>query len=483
MMKKFFLSDRKKLGSISLLFFITATITAGLLILAFDALEARYALKIDNSFNAITTKSEETERVLNELESDVHVYALFTPGEEDQTLISILERYAASSDHFSFSVENLIQNPALVHQISSSLDDNSVTNDCLIVHGKKYDRTRVLTLFDYIVQAYDPDSGTFYIDGLNYEQRLSESIVYVTAPEVPSIQLLTGHGELSLEEISAMEELLLGYNYALTSIDLLGGDELDSGSPLMILSPAKDLTTDQLQKIDTFVKDGGSIFISVDFTLYDDLPNFESLYRSFGFIRKKGLVVAQEDDDESYYYSSPAVLIPYMEMAEPTALLIEHKQTMLILAGSSAFEEPQRTDSLLTNYVLLRSGKAYLRDTSDESNDITQRETDQRGTFPLALTAERAFDDGTRSKAFIIGNSSVFTDSWLYQNTYSAEFLLSMIGYLSPSSPIKLSIQAKDAIRPPLHVVNPLYNWIAIVILPFSVIAAALIVLLPRRRR
>ena len=477
------LSDRKRLGGYSILFVSLALAAAGLLVLAFDALENRYALKIDTSFNAITTKSAETDKVLNELDSDVHVYALFTPGEEDQVLIAILERYAAASRHFTFSVENLLQNPALIRNISSSLDDSTVTNDCLIIHGKQNDRTRILNMTDYITQAYDAQSGMFYVSGLNYEQRISEALLYVTAPDVPSIQLLGGHGELSREDIAAMENLLLNYNYALNPVDLLRGDELDASSPLMILSPVKDLTEDQLSKIDAFARAGGSLFITADFSMHEELPNFDSLYRSYGFIRKKGLVVAQEEEKESYYPSSPAVLMPYMEMAEPTATLITNKQTTLVLAGSAAFEEPQNINNLLVNYVLLRSGNAYLRDTSDQSNDIARRDTDETGTFPLALTAERSFDDGTRSKAFIIGNSSVFTDSWLYQNTYSSEFLLNLVSYLSPASRISLSIQPKTVIRPPLRVANPLLNGIAVAVLPVLMFSTALIVLLPRRRR
>ncbi len=481
-MKKSLFSERKKLGSYSLFFSALVIVMAGLVILALDALEARFALKIDNSYNTITTQSAETKRILNELDSDVHVYALFSPGEEDRALIAVLERYAAVSDYFSFSVESLVHNPALIRHISSSLDDSSVSNDCLIIHGKEKDRTRILNIIDYVTQAYDPQSGAFYISGFNYEQKLSEAIVYVTASEVPSIQLLSGHGELDLSSIGPMMDLLMSYNYSVNSVDLLRGNVLDPLSSLMILSPVKDLTEDQLKKIDTFVRSGGSLFMSVDFSLYDDLPNFESLYRSYGFIRKKGLVVAQEDEYESYY-NSPAVLMPYMDMSEPTAALIAQNQTTLILAGAAAFEEPQAHNINLTNYVLLRSGNAYLRDTSDQSNDITRKETDHTGTFVLAMTAERSFDDGTRSKAFIIGNSSVFIDSWLYENTYSAEFLLSLIQYLSPSSPIRLSIPPKNAIRPPLRISYPLLNGLAISVLPLAVIVLALIVLLPRKRR
>ncbi len=481
-MKKFSLSDKGKLGGVSVISVTLVLAAAMLLVAGFDALENRFALRIDHSFNGVTTTGQETERILRDLDSDVHVYALFSPGQEDETLISILDRYAAASPHFSYSLENLAKNPTLVRSISSSLDDASVSNDCLIVYGKASDRSRILNMTDYLSQSYDMENGSYYVSGLDYERRLSEAILFVTAPEVPAIQLLSGHGELTEDTLTPMKEMLESYNYSIRSVDLLRGDSLQTDSPLMILSPIKDLSEAQLRQVDAFARAGGSLFITMDFSLADELPNFNSLLLNYGFVPRKGLVVADQEEVESYY-SSPAVLLPYMEVAEVTASLIAQKQTTLILAGAMSFEEPPTNDSFLSVNVLLRSGKAYLRDTADNADDISQKATDPTGTFPLALSAERAFDDGTRSKAFIIGNSSVFTDSWLYQNTYSGEFLLSLVSYLSTSSPVSLSIQPKAAVRAPLRMDSPAVNYTVLILLPMAVIAAGILVLVPRRRR
>ena len=485
MKKKFpsplFLS-RRKIGVYSFVSLLAVVILAGLIVTAIDALEKKYALKVDNSFNAITSKSIETDQVLSILENDVHVYALFTPGQEDMALLGLLERYAASSKRFTFSIENLLQNPALIHQISNSLDDAAVSTDCLIVHGKHKDRTRILNVTDYIAQGYDMPSGQFYVDGLRYEQSLTEAILYVTSADLASIQVLSGHGELSREEISNMSSLLAKYNYAVTEVQLLNGDSLNPDELLMILSPGKDLTDKQLREIDDFCHAGGALFIALDFTVYEPMPNFEALLRSFGFRQKKGLVVAMKEETESYY-GSPAVLMPYLELAEPTAAMIDNKQTTVILAGSTAFYEPEKDQQNTVQYVILRSGSAYLRDTSDLADNIEQKETDETGTFPLAVSSERIYQDGSRSKAFIIGNATVFTDGWLYQNTYSAELLLNMVQYLSPIKATNLSIAPKEAIRTPLRINNFLLNHLLLIMLPLSVCFAALIVLLPRRKR
>ena len=154
-----------------------------------------------------------------------------------------------------------------------------------------------------------------------------------------------------------------------------------------------------------------------------------------------------------------------MEITEPTAGLVAGSRLLdtgwLLLLSS-------RRSSMLTTQVVLKSGNAYLRDVQDGTDNIAQPD-DPTGVFPLALTAERVFDDGTRSKAFIIGNSSVFTDSWLYQNTYSAEFLLNIIGYLTPGEPIKIHIAPRDAIRPPMRIEVQWVNQLILALLPLSV--------------
>ncbi|NLA53200.1 MAG: hypothetical protein GX858_02410 [Clostridiales bacterium] len=475
-------SGRRKLGFFSLLSLLAVIILSGVIITGFDTLEQKYALRIDNSFNAITSKSIETDQVLSSLQDDVHVYALFTPGQEDTALLGLLERYAASSKHFTFSIENLLENPALVHQISTSLDDAGVSTDCLIIYGKVKDRTRVLNVTDYIVQAYDMPSGQFYVDGLRYEQSLTEAIVYVTSDDLASIQVLSGHGELSLKDISEMSSLLAQYNYDVREVKQLRDDSLNPADLLMILSPAKDLTNKQIEEIDDFCHAGGSLFIALDFSVYEPMPNFEALLRSFGFRQNIGLVVAMNEETESYY-DSPAVLIPYLELAEPTAAMIENKQTTIILAGSTAFYEPEINQKNIQQYVILRSGNAYLRDTSDQADNIEQKPSDEIGTFPLALASERLYQDGIRSKAFIIGNVTVFTDSWLYQNTYSGEFLLNMVQYLSPKKTVNLAIVPKEAIRQPLRISSYPLNHFLLIMLPLSVFLAAFIVLLPRRKR
>lgn len=450
------------------------------IILGADKLEKRYALRFDLSYNGITSQGELTNQVLDQLEKDVHAYVLFSPGQEDKSLIGLLERYAARTLRFTYSLENLALKPNLAKSISSSLDDNAVSSDSLILHCKDTDRTRVLDGSQYISQAYDPASESIYIAGLKYEKSLTEAILYVSANKLPQIQLLMGQGELTRADTQAMELLLKQYSFSFREVALARGDSLKADELLMVLSPQKDLTEPQLKQLHDFAATGGAFFFTDDFSSAPALQNFAALYRSYGFEKLPGLVVADAEQRGSYY-DSPAVLIPEMLATPATEALVAAKQSSLLLAGAAPFAEPRNAVGLQTT-VMLRSGPSYLSAVTDAFEGIDKQPGDPEGRFPLALLADKAFEDGRHSRAFIIGNSSLFTDSWMQQNTYSAELLLNIIHYLRPDSGVQLDIMPKDAIRPPLQISSPALVSLVLVALPFGVLAVAAPVLLRRRR-
>lgn len=480
-MKKLLDRYRLRQGSASLLRVLSAILLAVLLSLSAQALENRYALRYDFSFNGVTTQGEESKKVLDALTRKVHVYALFTPGQEDLALIGLLERFRARSGYFTFSLENLAQNPGLAGKISNSLSDIQVSNDSLIVYCRETDRARVLNGTDYISQSFDTQSGSYYVSGVTYEKSLSEALIFVSTQQLPILQVLSGHGELSPDETTALEELIVKYNYAFGRVDLQRSDPLDPNSPLLILSPLKDLSEDEVQTINAYCMAGGSLLITRDYAHSLHLPNFEAIYRMYGFEILQGMVIAHEEAQGSYF-ESRAVLMPYMESTQPTLGMVAAGQTTLILAGSVAFQEPPEVNGSLSTQVVLRSGNAYLRRLDDQVTGIEAQPGDQSGIFPVALLADRVFKDGTHSKAFIIGNSSVFTDSWLQGNTYSGEFLLNIVNYLDPGEPIQLAIAPKDAIRQPMRITSPLLVSLMLWLPPATVLISGLIFLLKRKR-
>ncbi len=460
-------------GVIAVLILFTALIGIG---------ERRFGWQTDLSFNAISTTGETTDALLRSLDKDVHAYAVFSDGSEDNQLIALLNRYQARSEHFSWSQENLTRNPLLLQMVSDSDADASVSSDCLILYCADTGRTRVLSAEDYCEYAYAPESGTWVITGWTYEKSMTEALVYITLEELPRVQILQGHGELTESEIAVMKSHLTASGYELTPVSLLSG-ELDPGMPLMILSPTRDITEAELKKLTQYANDGGDVFITVDWTDPDTLPNLYAFYRLYGIEPIGGLVLADSADPGTYYESVPN-LLPEMLYTDLTGVLKAGHADSVLLAGARAFETPASTGSALTTEVVLQSGPtAYIRQLSGDGSGITVdfREGDRQGTFALALSAHRFFDGGKDSRAFAIGNSSLFLDDWMYTYTYSGELLLQALSTLGGGSDIRLDIIARTAARPQLNFASAALPAVLLVLAPLIVLVLALAIYRPRK--
>lgn len=446
-----------------------------------DQLENRLALRIDLSFNRVTSQSEQSKQVLQELIHPVHAYVISSPGMENQDLLGLLNRFSAINPRFSYSTENLVNNPMLVNLLSSSLEDQGVGSDSLLIHSETTKRTRVLSLADFLEQSFDMDSQSFVLSGLRYEKAVIEAILYVTMDELPTVYLLDGHGEIPPELTAHMEGLLATYHYQVLRIDLTKTSFLKSDGLLMILAPQIDLIQAELDIINGFLREGGALLAVSIYSDPDELPLLDALYRQLGFIRKPGIVVA-EIEDHAAYIDSPVFLTPYLQNTQASASMIAAGQTRLRMPGARAFEGISQSRSLQVEPLIL-SGMAYIKPIERANLSLLQEEGEEEGRFALGLLSTLIHTDGQLSKAAILGNAAMFLDQFLQESSYGDQLLLHLVDYLIPRKAISLDISPKKLVRESLNIGNPLLPQLAIVLLPLLALLIGIPVLLNRRRK
>lgn len=476
-------NNRKfRCGGFSVLLTAAAVICVLLFSVLADQLESRFALRLDCSFNSATTQGETTNAVLGQLSKKVHIYAIIPEDTgENVTLTALLDRYAAASSYVTVSKESIVKNPVLLTQFSDALGENAVSSDCLIISCPETGRARVLDEDDYYTYSYNTESGYFSEAGYTYEKSITEAILYVSQDELPTLQILTGHGELNEADTVNTESVLVSANYMVKRVNLQSGDALDPESPLMVLSPQYDLSESELNTLLQFAQSGGDFFFVSQYSDPLSLKNYNALLRMYGIQGHEGLVIAKESDSASYYSDSPIYLMPYMQETAPTLPLVQSGQDILLLGGARAFQVPDEISVDLSLYPVLLTGQAYIRNYMDGISLSEKQEGDPEGIFPLALWAEKMFEDGTVSKAFAIGNMTVFEDYWVQNNTASIPFLLQMIRSLQGKEPVNLDILPKNALRDNLTLGSLAPAYIVIIALPLLVALGAVLVLGPRR--
>lgn len=455
---------------------------ATLLNIGVRSLEETYGWKRDFSFNGYTMTGEETQAVLDALPHDVTVYLLYQSGELDSQLYEVLLRYHRLSDRVTVSPADIAKNPGLLTQFQGDLT-NALAADSVIVNCEATGRYTVLSYDDFVTQGYNVDEGTFEIAGLAYEKSLTEALVYVTQDDVPVVGVVQGHGELTPEALANFTGFLSSNHYDIRTVDLLQADALTEVDLLLLVSPRKDFTQGELNAVQAFTLRGGSLFVIRDYTDPLDMPLYQSLLKSYGVIPLEGVVVAGEQDSGTYY-GERIYLLPVFAQMALTQPLISGKMDVLLLAGASAFETPSQTDSALSAATVLKTGpNAYVRAPSEGDGSIDYQPGDRTGELTLAILAGRMHAGGNVSRLFAIGNSTAFTDEYMYQRTFNEEFILQVMNELLPQQQVSLNIAAKSAFHPGLRAGSQAVGVALLATLPLALLLAAVLVLGPRRNR
>ncbi|MBN1777625.1 MAG: Gldg family protein [Clostridiales bacterium] len=479
---KFLRRPKWRFGAYSVLV-MSILIAIGVLTnIVIDSLETAYGWRRDYSFNGYTATGEETQAALDTLTEPVTLYLLYSGGDMDSQLYEVLLKYRQLNPLIIVKPIDLVRNPGFVTLFEGDLQ-SSVTADSVVVSCETTGNYRILDYSDFLTQGYNIETGEFEIEGLAYEKSVTEAIVYVSQTDVPMIGISQGHGELSTDTLATLIEFLKSNSYDVETVDLLSGDTLDGIDLLLIADPYKDFTAGEIETMKAFARNGGSFFVIRDYTDPLDLTNYQSLLRSYGVVPLAGVAVASEEDAGSYY-GERIYLLPYFNSLDMTVPLIQSGMDVLLLVGACAFEPPEQTDASLSAVTVLKSGKnAYLRDPSTADGSIEYQEGDLRGELTLAVLAARMHSDGTVSRMFAIGNSTVFTDEYIYQRTFNQQFIMQLMGELLPQKTVTLNIIAKTALHPGLTVQSAAPAIALLAALPALILLLALYVLLPRRNR
>ena len=477
-------SGKLKYGSVSVL--MVALILAGLIALNVGAtvLERKKGWRIDLSFNAIASQSSETAEILKNIDTPVKIWALYRKGDEDAPLAELLDRYAAANPLISWEQTDPALNPALLNRFTT--DSVTPGSDSLIVWCEKTGRFRVLGPEDYVSIGMDTETGEYTYTGWTYERSLTGAISYVTKERIPRAVILQGHGEMDEQTLASFATLMKENQYEIAYADLTDSSYVPDPEDLLIFfSPLRDLTETELATLTTFAGKGGSFLFTCDYSdPVSEMPNYAALLRSYGFLPREGIVIADLQDSSSYYNGNQVWLLPEMCPTDLTLDLIATGKNHLLLAGARAFEEPEDGDRNLTAAAVLRSGEtSYLKALSNETVSIGKTAEDPQGAFPLALEARRITTEGYVSRAFIIGCSAALADQQLYSMTDSRQFVIRIAEFLLKLDASDLNIMPREAVRPSLSVNSSAVGSLILVALPLGVLFAAFIVLGPRRSK
>lgn len=298
------------------------------------------------------------------------------------------------------------------------------------------------------------------------------------------VYMVQGHDELDENTAVILADFLRGNHYDVRFATLAeASPALTPEDLLVFLAPVRDLTDSELQMITDFAGQGGALLFACDYSdPIANMPNYRALLRSYGFMPLEGVVVADKADAASYFEGNRTVLLPQMQPTDITFDLLLNGTSTLLLSSARAFETPTGTDNRLTVTPMLLSGEgSYLHALSSTSTSLSKQPGAAEGPFPLALEAYRFSDSGDVSRAVIIGSTATLTSQYFFSVSHAQEFIIRTMEYLVDASASNLGIMARTAVRPGLSADALSLGSMMLVALPLLVLAAALLILYPRR--
>lgn len=454
--------------------------TIGICILA-DHADEKYALKADMSFNSGTKQSKVTDDILGSLDCPVNIIMLSSGDNEkdisynESAAIEILlNRYAAVSSNISFEKTKYILSPYLSDRYTDGLGKNIVSNDCLIIHCDKTNRTRILVSDDYYSYSFDTSSQTYnYVQ--NYERVITQAIKFVAMDELPVAQFITGHGELGEKDISVMTNDLSDACYNIEFVDLMRSSPVSS-SPVFIIYPRYDFTETEVRTLEQYALDGGDFFIALDSENAKNMPNFISFILNWGISPINGVLVSESNAINNI----PEYIKPELMESNATLRLIAAKEDVFWLVNSTAFRSTDALDKSYRIEKILSCADSYV---TENTKDLKMAESDSVSKHDAALLSERRMPGGEMSNLFIIGDIEMFINESLHDRTSAKPFLLVMTQYISPNKYSPPDIDSHNVQRAGVTEANLTSYLIPVLLIPFLILMIALPVLLYRRNK
>ena len=435
--------------------------------------------KFDLSANKFYTLSTESKNLLLTVDKKVKIIGLYEQGKEDsftRQIKELLSQYKSLSKNIDLEYVDPELHPGYITKYKEGQDIQ--TNNLIIESGNKY---KVLNHYDLVQYDYSNPYGQPQATSVKAEQSITSAILYVISEKNPKIYNLTGHEEETL--FSELNQYVTNENYTIEELNLLKGQwQPQPGDILLINSPKRDLSGDELNIIKDYLDNGGRIMYFAALT-EEEMPNFKSILNTYGIDIERALVI---EGDNRYMYQDPVNLLPELPYHEIVSPINSANLTVLISAAMPIQEAKDKKDTIKFESLLETSDKAYARVDLTNTN-ISKQEGDLKGPFNIAVAVTNEVDTNNtekNGKIIVFSSSSLITAQAIQlSNGANLDLVMNSFSWLSERKenlvirPKSLQLQALVMTNSQAYTVAA----VAVIIIPLLIAVTGIIVWLRRR--
>ena len=449
----------------------------------------RFYLKADITPTGVYEISDTSKLLLQNLDQDVRVHILLS---EDNVINStyynvaneFLKRYRTlSNNRISIDYIDIYKNPAFLNNYQNT-DDEITAGSFVIETDLRYKVLKLADLYELRTtlnqQTYEMSQ---FVSGIDADQTLASAIQYVTARDLPTVVFLTGHNE---EYGPTFKSFFTNANYGYDECNPVF-DEIPGDAAILVVGiPSTDYASYEIDKLDAYMKSGGSMIL---FTGVSPVatPNLDEWLEEWG-VGVENLMVL----DEQRSMISPSYIVA--DIVDDTVCddLEITSTTYIMMPQTRALKQLWQSNDYRTTQVILQSSAssyAKVYDASSNFDSFTKEEGDTDGPFAVGILTKygTTFNGvSTSSKLLVLSSLYMSSDTVFDIAALSNKaFFLEAIDYMNPQSNT-LTIESRDYYSENLTILSSQANvvfWILIVIIPLIILALGLVVWLRRRHK
>ncbi len=432
------------------------------------------ATQLDLTSSALFSLSDQSKRIAASVDQDVTLYIICNSGNEDDTILRLLERYADLSSHIKVESVDPTIRPTFLDQYD--LEITQLYENSVLVASEN--RHRLVSYADIFVTDYSMDYYSYSYSTtttFNGENVLTNAIHYVASAELPKVYTLSGHGETELG--SSITEALAQDNFEVDTLSLLTAEAVpEDASAIIIHYPESDLNEDEAALLTAYLENGGNVVLLTGYTNPEKLPNLLSVTSEMGLSLGEGIIL--EGDRNMRLSRYPYYIIPNIASHDITDALIDARYYVLSPLAQPIVETDEH-DADVT-WLLTTSDSAYTKLAALEMTTTSKEDGDTDGPFNTAAAAEKGgklvwitgegFLESYIDSAVSGGNSNLFLNA------------LNWMGGQEEN----ISIRAKSLDSEGLTLTqseSSLWSAIMIGVIPVGLIAVGVMIWARRKRR
>lgn len=508
--KNIFTSKKFKHGTLSVVFTVAFVAAIVLINVILNLVLDRFDVEVDLTEGGLYTMGEEMETFIKASEGNVNFY--FTSDEETlesagsvykQTL-ELVKKAVEMNDGYKMEYVDLLTNPTFASLYEGAVQGGlivesedtgrykffNIGNEFLkyvMSDGKSYSYSEAQMMSMY---GYSPTSETSIA-----EQELLSGIMSVTTVNPVKIAVTTGFGESVNEGLTS---LLEKNAYVLESFDIDAAESIPADYDVVLINaPTMDYSASALDKLDSFLSNGGlygkNVIYVASIQTPDKTPNLDGFLAEWGLEVGMGFVCQL---DTGNAYSVQGYAMPLYQKAEIVSDTEFYKSMQLDPAASfrvngvRPVKKLWEEESNFTNVTVVQSvGDNCVVMPFDAPDDWTPEVAEEKGQFSFIVEASKVRYEGSDpicSRVIALGSEMLFDEYFLTATNYNnADVALSLFNTVTGNAGVSVTVTPKSFTAATYEIEAAQQAGIGVtfaIIIPVIIIVIGIIVWVKRKR-